>query len=242
MDRKSLIKGSVKAWRAAFPCACAVNVKGRQDIVDADFVHIRGDASERLHTLIMQGCKTVTDAAFVHLRGIYILDMSDCSQVTITDADFVHLRGIHCLMLNSCNQQTISDVAFFHLSGIHGLYMFGCNQMTITDAAFVHLNGIHTLEMSFCNQITITDAAFGDFSPSITGCDGSSPLVLARRKGRTDALRFYTWKEALRFASWPIRPLPHHITSKLVQEVIGHSLIPEWGEVLITLAIKSCCL
>jgi hypothetical protein len=44
MDYESHIKGSVKAWRAAFPVARAVSVWGRQDIVDADFVHIRGDA------------------------------------------------------------------------------------------------------------------------------------------------------------------------------------------------------
>ena len=38
------IKGSVKAWRAAFPVARSVNVSKRSDIVDADFVQIRGDA------------------------------------------------------------------------------------------------------------------------------------------------------------------------------------------------------
>ena len=44
MDAETRIKGSVKAWRASFPCARAVNVSKRRDIVDADFVHIRGDA------------------------------------------------------------------------------------------------------------------------------------------------------------------------------------------------------
>ena len=32
-----------------FPAARAVNVSERDDIVDADFVHIRGDARARLH-------------------------------------------------------------------------------------------------------------------------------------------------------------------------------------------------
>ena len=65
MDEKSRITGSVKAWRAAFPVARAVNVSERQDIVDADFVHIRGDARVRLHTVDMRWCRSVTDAAFV---------------------------------------------------------------------------------------------------------------------------------------------------------------------------------
>jgi hypothetical protein len=77
MDAKSRIKGSVKAWRAAFPCARAVNVSYRIDIVDADFIHIRGDARVRLHTVNMGWCHNVTDAAFVYLRGIHTLDMSN---------------------------------------------------------------------------------------------------------------------------------------------------------------------
>ncbi len=160
MDEDSHIKGSVKAWRAAFPVARAVNISERQDIVDADFVHIRGDARVRLHTLDMRGCKMVTDAAFVHLRGIHTLYMEECNQVTITDAAFVNLRGIHTLGMGGCNQATITDAAFVHLRGIHELYMSGCNQAVITDAAFAHLRGIHTLWMCGCNQATITNAAF----------------------------------------------------------------------------------
>ena len=160
MDDVSKIKGSVEAWRVAFPLARAVNVMERQDIVDADFVHIRGDARVRLHIVDMRGCRRVTDAAFIHLRGIQILCMNNCNQVTITDAAFVHLRGIHTLGMNGCNQVTITDAAFVHLRGIHTLGMSGCNQPTITDAAFVHLRGIHSLYMSRCDQTTITDAAF----------------------------------------------------------------------------------
>ena len=93
----SRIKGSIKAWRAAFSCARAVYIYNRQDIVDADFVHIRGDARVRLHTVNMSFCRSLTDAAFVHLRGIHTLDMRYCRQVTITDAAFVHMRGIHTL-------------------------------------------------------------------------------------------------------------------------------------------------
>ena len=175
MDAESHITGSVKAWRAAFPHARADNVSDREDIVDADFVHIRGDARVRLHTVnMMWGCKSVTDAAFVHLRGIHTLHISHCNQATITDAAFVHLRGIHTLYMPCCDQPTITDAAFMHLRGIHTLKMWGCNQLTITDAAFVHLRGIHTLDMCYCNQATITDAAIvhlrGICDLKTTGC------------------------------------------------------------------------
>ena len=159
MDSRSPIKGSVRAWRAAFPVARAVNVSERNDIVDADFVHIRGDARVRLHTVNMWDCKRVTDAAFVHLCGIHTLEMWGCNQATITDAAFVHLRGIHTLNMIYCNQATITDAAFKHLRGIHTLCISFCNQVTITDVAFVHLRGIHTLYMWDCNQAMITPAA-----------------------------------------------------------------------------------
>jgi hypothetical protein len=162
MDPLSRITGNLKAWRAAFPLARVVNVSGRYNITDTDFVHIRGDARVRLHTVNIGRCRNlrITDAAFVHLRGIHTLDMSDCKQETITDAAFVHLRGIHTLSMQGCTQRTITDGAFAHLRGIHTLYMYGCNQETVTDAAFVYLSGIHTLNMSYCNQATITNLAF----------------------------------------------------------------------------------
>jgi hypothetical protein len=69
MDAESQISGSVKAWRAAFPCARAVNVSKRNNIVDADFVHIRGDAWVRLHTVNMGYCDSVTDAALCIYEG-----------------------------------------------------------------------------------------------------------------------------------------------------------------------------
>ena len=97
MDDKSDIKGSVKAWRLAFPVARAVNVSNRYDFVDADFVHIRGDARVRLHTVNITYCRNVTDAAFVNLRGIHTLIMIGCNQATITDAALVNLREIPTL-------------------------------------------------------------------------------------------------------------------------------------------------
>jgi hypothetical protein len=159
MDVRSRIRGSVRAWRAAFPVARAVNVSLRNDIVDADFVHIRGDARVRLHTVNMCFCKRVTDAAFVHLRGIHKLYMSDCNQTSITDSAFIHLRGIHTLDMWHCNQATITDSAFIHLRGIHTLSMQCCNQATITPAALVHLRGIHTLLTYGCSPAVRSAAA-----------------------------------------------------------------------------------
>ena len=162
-DRRTVIKGSIAAWRACFPHACCANVqqidctygpnKRAAPVVDADFVHFEG-----LRELYMAGCRGVTDAAFVHLRGIHTLDMSFCYQSAITDAAFVHLAGIQRLSLWGCNQATITDAAFVHLRGIQLLNMSECRQ--ISDAAFVHLRGIHTLYMRRCSQPAITDAAF----------------------------------------------------------------------------------
>ena len=135
MDKKSKIKGSVRAWRAAFPVARAANVSYRDDIVDADFVHIRGDARVRLHTVYMSNCKRVTDAAFVHLRGIHTLDMYGCNQITITDIAFIHLRGIHTLYMRWCNQETITPAALTHLRGIHTLTTLGCSPAVRSAAA-----------------------------------------------------------------------------------------------------------
>ena len=161
MDAKSHIKGSVKAWRAAFPVARAVNVSKRNDIVDADFVHIRGDARVRLHTVDMVWCHNVTDAAFVHLRGIHTLDMSIglWENGKITDAAFVNLRGIQSLDMSNCDQDTITDAAFVHLRGIHTLNMSYCDQDTITGSTFTHLRGIRDLKVVDCSATVKAAAA-----------------------------------------------------------------------------------
>ena len=184
MDEESKIKGSLEAWRAAFPAALAVNVSGQDNIVDADFVHIRGDARARLHTVNIRNCRRAVEGSRTRplctcvgstrliwtaaarlrtrlsctLRRIQLLDICSCNQATITDAAFVHLRGIKELYMGDCNQVTITDAAFVHLRGIQTLYMGKCRQ--ITDAAFVHLRGIQTLSMHGSNQETIKDEAF----------------------------------------------------------------------------------
>ena len=159
MDAESKIKGSLRARRAAFPAARAVNVSNRADLVDTVFVHIcgrvrafRGKAPTRLHTLNTMRCGSVAEAAFGHLRGIQSLNMSYCNQVTITDTAFVHLRGIHTLDMSGCNQATITDVDFVHLRGIHSLNMYGFNQETITDVDIANLVGIAHLITIRCRR------------------------------------------------------------------------------------------
>ena len=158
-DRKTVIKGSIGAWRACFPRArCAdvstwhgfARLRRRTSVVDADFVHFVG-----LWELKMSRCTAVTDAAFVHLRGIRVLDLSHCNQ--LTDAGLAHLVGIQKLSIADCSQAPLTDAAFAPLRGIRVLDMSWCQQFT--DAAFVHLQGIHTLLMGDCAQPTITDAA-----------------------------------------------------------------------------------
>ena len=175
-DRRTVIKGSIRAWRACFPRAHCANVQNRTSygaekraapVVDADFVHFEG-----LRELYMAGCRIVTDAAFVHLRGIHTLDMSFCIQPAITGAALAHLAGIQRLSIAGCDQATITDAAFAHLRGIQLLNISYCSQFT--DAAFVHLRGIHTLYMWSCDQPAITDAAFahlrGIYTLVMEGC------------------------------------------------------------------------
>ena len=150
-SKETIIRGSLAQWRRANPNAIYANISGRNDLTDADFVHLRG-----IKFLNMSGCNEgrLTDAAFSHLRGIHTLKMSNCRQMT--DAAFAHLVGIHTLDMAACHQNTITDGAFAHLRGIHTLIMLLCDQATITDAAFAHLRGIRELDMQYCNQQQIT--------------------------------------------------------------------------------------
>jgi len=66
------VPGSLRLWRACFPCATAIDINRRKDLGDKDFLY---------------------------LRGIGKLDMSDCDQNGITDAAFAHLSGIHTLSM-----------------------------------------------------------------------------------------------------------------------------------------------
>ena len=143
----SRIMGSLASWRRCFPRATAVNVYGRRDLTDADFVDLRG-----IRKLDMRYCKLVTDAGLAHLSGIHTLNMNCCTLVT--DAGLAHLRGIHTLDMVGCS--LITDAGFTHLRGIRTLDISNCP--LITDAGLAHLSGIHTLYMSDC--ALVTDAGF----------------------------------------------------------------------------------
>ena len=157
---ESRIKGSAKAWRAAFPAARG-RCKGarrycrrglhpysrRRACTAAQCEHdglqrghgcgLRAPARdpiaqhEQLRSADNHGRSLRAPARDPHAR------QSWCSQATITDATFVHLRGIKSLNMFCCNQATITDAALVHLRGIQMLYMSHGRQATITDAAFV---------------------------------------------------------------------------------------------------------
>ena len=136
-DKETVIKGSIRAWRACFPRALSASVaqyKGlpawrSTPVVDADFEHLEG-----LRYLDMRGCTSVTDAAFEHLHGIRMLFMVGCFQEGITDAAFAHLRGIRLLNMSECCQEGITDAAFAHLRGVRSLDMRGCAHARVVAA------------------------------------------------------------------------------------------------------------
>ena len=111
-DFGPVIRTSLQAWRASDPAAEVVNVGGRRDLLDADFVHLKG-----IKALNMSWCNQagITDEAFKSLEGIHTLNMSSCSQAGITDEAFQSLKGIHTLDMRSCNQKSISGTSFIIL-------------------------------------------------------------------------------------------------------------------------------
>ena len=58
------------SWRRSFPSACECNIQERNDLKDADFVHLAG-----IHTLNMSRCNQegITDTAFSHLTSSRIV-------------------------------------------------------------------------------------------------------------------------------------------------------------------------
>ena len=149
------IVGPLALWRAANPDALVADVWGRDDLVDADFLHL-----VNIKALNMACCTNpgLSHAAFVHLRGLHTLLMYDCKQSSIVDAAFAHLRGLHTLWMEGCDQSTITDAAFTHLRGIQVLDISGCSQATITGATFAHLRGVRVLDMYGCSPAAIAAA------------------------------------------------------------------------------------
>jgi hypothetical protein len=128
-DERTVIRGSVAAWRACFPRARWANVeqygRGRRTpVVDADFVHFVG-----LRRLNMMHCRSITDAAFVHLKGIHSLSIFFCLQ--LTSAVFTHITGVKRLNIGWCPQLNLTDDS---LKGIEWLGMCYRSQAQVEQA------------------------------------------------------------------------------------------------------------
>ena len=95
------IESPLADWHAANPGAEVANVYRREDLRDADFVHLVG-----LKAVKMRYCNGITDAGLAHLAGIHTLDLSEC--IGITDAGLAHLAGIHTLDMTWCNAAIIA--------------------------------------------------------------------------------------------------------------------------------------
>jgi len=161
-----VIRGSLEVWRRENPKEIYANITGRDDLTDADFVHLRG-----IKYLYMSWCTGITNAAFANLEGIHTLNMSNCGQAGITDEAFIHLKRIKVLNMSWCDQVGITNRAFSHLRGIHVLNMSHCTQAGITDAAFSNLKGIHKLSMRSCDQDGITGATLNELGDNLQYLD-----------------------------------------------------------------------
>lgn len=195
-DRVTVVRGRLAGWRACFPRARAINVRGTA-ISDPEFAHLAG-----LKEVNMAHCANATDAAFEHLRGLHALDMSYCRQEGITDAALAPLQGLKRLVMSGCSQATLTDAALAPLAPalqsltidrctqlsdaffvpcprLRHLSMRWCAQEGISDAALAKLGAIQFLDISHCRQPTITDAGLYELRRNLeelrmVGCYQSS--------------------------------------------------------------------
>jgi hypothetical protein len=175
-DRRTVVRGRLAAWRACFPRARAINLRGTA-VTDADCAALTG-----VRDVCLASCPRITDAAFAHLRGAHALNLAYCTQEAITDAAFAPLRGLRRLVLSGCTQATLTDAALAPLQGsltaltldyctqfsdallaqcgaaLRSLSIQWCTQEDLTDAAFAPLRCLQALDMSHCRQASITDA------------------------------------------------------------------------------------
>ena len=138
-DSKTVIKGSIGAWRGSFPRARCANVRKEAWV---------------------PGCRRapVVDADLVHFVGLRVLNMSYCTQ--LTDAAFVHLRGIDTLVMEGCSQATITGDAFEHLAGAQALGMWGCRAAQVATARSLELRA-NTMPCAPCRmQYTFEDSGW----------------------------------------------------------------------------------
>ena len=171
-DSVTLIRGSVRYWRAFFPRARAANFFDvsyaskpwlQRVLRDADFAHLTG-----VRTLNISGQQSLTDAAFVTLARSYptrgrptSIIMSGCNAAGLGISTFECFRGLQYLDISYCHnwRSSFRDDAFFYLRNIRTLDMSQCPRR-ISDSAFWYLKSICVLKMNGCSQDGITDAAF----------------------------------------------------------------------------------
>ena len=79
-----------------------------------------------------------------------------------------------------------------------------------------------------------------DVSPTLTSSDGSSPLVLARRRGALPCYRHYTGREALFFGGFDVNnvELPKQ-SSRDIRNAVGASMVPQWIALVFELVIRA---
>lgn len=117
------IRRCLDCWRESMPFALAANVSSASDLVDADFVRLRGLVSLDIS------------------RGGY-------PKAAITDLAFAHLVGVRKLIMRFCNQSTITDAALANLRGVEELDMLRCDQGGITlKNIMLQTRGVRTLRL-----------------------------------------------------------------------------------------------
>jgi hypothetical protein len=198
------IPGSLALWRASFPRARAACIAVRDDLVDADFAHLRG-----VHTVNLRDVSGLSDAAFAHLEGVRTLLTFDVHGFS-PDA-MRHVRGARELVLK-CSDALVKGLHF--VAGVERLEFLDADfsddffaspsfsqlrelSMTcsrrLTDKVFEaigRLPALRKLSMRACWQETITDAAFAHLR-GIEELDmlACNQCVLERAKGGARALR-----------------------------------------------------
>jgi hypothetical protein len=167
---------NIASWRACYPRALSISLKGRKDIKDNVFRHLEGikwidirdcehltdDAfihvNKSISKLDISACRQITNASFVHFINLKHLTMKSCFQSQITDAGLRLLTNIKYLDISGCNQRSISDTIFVLMPKLNELRIGCCDQFT--DAAFQHLSGLKLLDMGLCDQPEITGSGF----------------------------------------------------------------------------------
>ena len=90
----------------------------------------------------------IHDDYFGYFKCIYIINLSECNQITDKGLEF--LKDVHTIYLSYCYQ--ITDKGLEFLKGIHTIDLYGCNK--ITNKGLEFLKGVYTINLIYCNQIT----------------------------------------------------------------------------------------